>query len=91
MGKWTGKTDDRPAFPPMGCPQSVLTVPLLLEPQPYDAELYKSRHAIENKFQRLKVFRRVSARFEKTRRMFFMFVIVAISVSYEKDSLWPSI
>lgn len=58
-------------------------------PEPYDAELYKSRHAIENKFQRLKVFRRVSARFEKTRRMFFMFVIVAISVTYEKDSLWP--
>ena len=57
-------------------------------PESYDEVLYKTRHCIENKFQRLKVFRRVANRYEKTKRMFFMFIIVALSATYEKDGLW---
>ena len=64
-----------------GCEPCIPARSNVKNPEPYDMELYKSRHAIENKFQRLKVFRRVAARFEKTRRMFFMFVILAISAT----------
>lgn len=35
------------------------------EPHPYDAELYKLRHVVENTFQRLKVFRSMDTRFQK--------------------------
>ncbi len=33
---------------------------------PHDAELYKWRHLIENCFQRLKEFRRIATRYDKT-------------------------
>jgi transposase len=36
------------------------------EPIPYDADMYKWRHLIENCFQRLKEFRRVATRYDKT-------------------------
>jgi transposase len=35
-------------------------------PIPYDTEMYKWRHLIENCFQRLKEFRRVATRYDKT-------------------------
>ena len=35
------------------------------EPYPYDSELYKLRHVVENAFQRLKVFRTIDTRFQK--------------------------
>jgi transposase len=57
-------------------------------PEPYDKELYRSRHSIENIFQRIKVFRRVATRYDKTDRMFILFITVALSAIYEKDSLW---
>ena len=57
-------------------------------PEPYDETLYRSRHCIENVFQRIKVFRRVATRYDKTDRMFLLFVTVALSAVYEKDSLW---
>jgi transposase len=57
-------------------------------PQPYDETLYRARHCVENKFQRVKVFRRVATRFEKTLRMFRLFVTCAISATYERDGLW---
>ena len=47
------------------------------DPEPYDAALYRTRHAVENVFQRLKVFRRLASRFEKTKRMFFAFICCA--------------
>ena len=58
-------------------------------PEPYDEALYRTRHCIENKFQRIKVFRRVATRYETTKRMFLMFITVALSSTYEKDDLWP--
>jgi transposase len=33
---------------------------------PHDAEMYKWRHLIENCFQRLKEFRRIATRYDKT-------------------------
>ncbi len=36
-------------------------------PELYDEVLYRARHCIENKFQRLKVFRRVVNQYEKTK------------------------
>ena len=35
-------------------------------PIPHDAEVYKWRHLIENFFQRLKEFRRIATRYDKT-------------------------
>jgi transposase len=35
-------------------------------PIPHDAEMYKWRHLIENCFQRLKEFRRIATRYDKT-------------------------
>jgi transposase len=35
-------------------------------PIPHDAEMYKWRHLIENFFQRLKEFRRIATRYDKT-------------------------
>ena len=35
-------------------------------PIPYDTEMYKWRHLIENCFQRLKEFRRIATRYDKT-------------------------
>ena len=33
---------------------------------PYDAEIYKWRHLVENFFQRIKEFRRIATRYDKT-------------------------
>lgn len=58
-------------------------------PEPYDQQLYRSRHCIENLFQRLKVFRRVATRYEKTKRMFLAMLIFSVSATYEQYGLWP--
>ncbi|RYD87084.1 MAG: IS5/IS1182 family transposase, partial [Sphingobacteriales bacterium] len=58
------------------------------DPEPYDAALYWTRHAVENVFQRLKVFRRLASRFEKTKRMFFGFIRCALAAIYIADNLW---
>jgi transposase len=44
---------------------------------PYDVEMYKWRHLIENCFQRLKEFRRVATRYDKTDTSFAAVVHVA--------------
>lgn len=57
-------------------------------PEPYDAALYRARHAVENVFQRMKVFRRLAMRFEKTKRMFFAFICCVLAAIYTADKLW---
>lgn len=57
-------------------------------PEPYDAALYRTRHVVENVFQRLKIYKRVASRFEKTKRMFFAFVCVVMAAIYTEDELW---
>jgi transposase len=39
-------------------------------PIPHDAEMYKWRHLIENFFQRIKEFRRIATRYDKTDESF---------------------
>jgi transposase len=60
----------------------------VLNPEAYDTELYRARHVVENVFQRIKVFRRLASRFEKTKRMFFAFICCALAAIYTADKLW---
>ncbi len=73
-----------------GCEPCIPARSNVKQPEPYDKELYRSRHCIENAFQRIKVFRRVATRYEKTDRMFTLFITVALSAICEKDRLWPA-
>jgi transposase len=73
-----------------GCEPCIPARSNVKQPEAYDKELYCSRHCIENSFQRIKVFRRVATRYDKTDRMFILFITVALSAVYEKDSLWPA-
>jgi transposase len=43
----------------------------------YDRELYKARHLIENFFARLKLFRAIATRYDKTARNFLAAVYLA--------------
>ncbi|MDB6135373.1 MAG: transposase [Verrucomicrobiales bacterium] len=52
------------------------------DPGPYDAALYRTKRAVENVFQRFKVFRRLASRFEKKKRMFFAFICCALASIY---------
>ena len=70
-----------------GCEPCIPARSNVKNPEAYDEILYRSRHCIENKFQRIKVFRRVANRYEKTKRMFLMFITVAILTTYEKDGI----
>jgi transposase len=44
---------------------------------PYDTEMYRWRHLIENCFQRLKEFRRIATRYDKTDTSFAAVIYVA--------------
>ncbi len=44
---------------------------------PHDTTLYKTRHKIENMFARLKDWRRVATRYDKTRESYLGFVALA--------------
>ena len=48
-------------------------------PIPHDTEMYKWRHLIENCFQRLKEFRRIATRYDKTDQSFAAAVYLAAS------------
>jgi transposase len=47
------------------------------KPRPTDFHLYKERHLVENFFCKLKHFRRVATRYEKTAQNFFGFLLLA--------------
>ena len=49
-------------------------------PRPYDKELYKARHLIENFFCKLKQFRAIATRYDKTARNFLAAIHLAASV-----------
>ena len=49
-------------------------------PASYDKEMYKKRHKIENFFSRLKDFRSIGTRYEKTARNFLAGVHLAAAV-----------
>jgi transposase len=47
---------------------------------PFDKELYKERHLVECCFSRLKQFRRVATRYEKTAQNFLAVVTIAATI-----------
>lgn len=47
---------------------------------PFDEALYKERHLIECCFSKLKQFRRVATRYEKTARNFLAIVTIAATI-----------
>ena len=49
-------------------------------PRGYDRELYAARHLIENFFARIKQFRAIATRYEKTKRNFLAAVQLVASV-----------
>ena len=49
------------------------------EQRAYDAELYEARHLIENLFCKLKPFRAIATRYDKTKRNFLAAVYLAAS------------
>jgi transposase len=51
--------------------------PNRLEPREFDRELYKARHLIENFFCRLKQFRAIATRYDKTAKNFLAAVHLA--------------
>lgn len=50
------------------------------EPYPYDKELYKARHLIENFFAKLKQYRAIATRYDKTASNFLGAIYLAASV-----------
>src|SRR5258706_16353700 len=49
-------------------------------PRPYDKELYKARHLIENFFCKLKQFRAIATRYDKLARNFLAAIHLAASL-----------
>jgi len=62
---------------PMIKAQTVLADRNRKDPRQYDKELYRSRHLIENFFRKLKQFRAISTRYDKTARNFLAAVYLA--------------
>lgn len=50
------------------------------KPYPYDKELYKARHLIENFFAKLKQYRAIATRYDKTARNFLGAIYLAACV-----------
>jgi transposase len=50
------------------------------EPRSYDRDLYKARHLIENFFARLKQYRAIATRYDKTARNFLGAIHLAAAV-----------
>jgi transposase len=48
-----------------------------LTPRNYDAERYKNRHLVENFFLKLKHFRAIATRYDKTKRNFLAAIYLA--------------
>ena len=79
---------NRSALRAQGCEPCIPSRRNTKAPEPYDQKLYRSRHCIENFFQRIKVYRRVATRYEKTCRMDLAAILLAVSATYEKFGLW---
>ena len=62
-----------------------------LRPAAYDVEMYKWRHLIENYFQKLKEFKRIALRADKTDSSFAaMIQIVAAVINSRRSSTGPN-
>ena len=54
------------------------------QPRKFDRHLYAARHLIENFFAKLKQFRAIATRYDKTARNFLAAVLLTASV------IWPN-
>ncbi len=52
------------------------------QPRDYDKYLYKARHLIENSFARLKQYRAIATRYDKTARNFLAAVHLAATIDW---------
>jgi len=68
----------------MGAEAVIPPHPCRKKPATYDCFLYKARHAIENAFARLKQFRSLATRFDKTARSYAAQVAIACIVVWLK-------
>ena len=59
-------------------------------PRPYDKDLYKARHLIENFFSKLKQFRAIATRYDKTRVNFLAAIHLAASSHLAQLRTGPS-
>lgn len=67
----------RDAVARMGAEAVIPPHPRRKAPAPYDAVRYRARHAIENGFEKLKQFRSVATRYDKSVRSFAAQVAIA--------------
>ena len=51
-------------------------------PYPYDRNLYRQRHKVENLFAKLKDWRRVATRYDRCAHTFFSAICIAASVAF---------
>jgi putative transposase len=51
-------------------------------PLPYDKNLYRQRHRIENMFGRLKDWRRIATRYDRCAHTFFSAICIAATVTF---------
>jgi transposase len=63
-----------------GCEVVIPTKINRQQPISYDKELYKARHLIENLFAKLKQYRAIATRYDKTARNFLGAIYLAASV-----------
>ena len=78
-----GYDADKRAIPPLreaGKESVIPTKRNRTEQRPYDKELYKERHLIENFFAKLKQYRALATRYDKTARNFLAAVHLAAAV-----------
>jgi transposase len=56
-----------------------------IDPVEHNKETYKTRHVVENFFEKLKRSRRIGTRYDKLDRTFFSFIIIWISTLYMRN------
>ena len=51
-------------------------------PHPYDKDLYRQRHKVENLFAKLKDWRRIATRYDRCAHTFFSAICIAATVAF---------
>lgn len=72
----------REAIADMGAEAVIPPHPCRKSPAYYDRHLYKARHAIENLFAKLKQYRSIATRYDKTMRNYSAMVAIACLLTW---------
>lgn len=75
-------TPIRDAIAEMGAEAVIPPHPCRKAPAAYDAHLYRARHAIENLFAKLKQYRSLATRYDKTMRNYSAMVAIACMLTW---------